>query len=52
MAAAAVSALAGLGAAPAHQGLLLAVWCAAYLGLATTIDRRWRHFAQAAGEAA
>ncbi|OIR06780.1 putative undecaprenyl-phosphate N-acetylglucosaminyl 1-phosphate transferase [mine drainage metagenome] len=50
MAAAAGSALAGLGTNPARQGLILALWCGIYLGLMTAVDRRWRRFVRAAGE--
>ena len=50
MAAAAGSALAGRSAVPALQALLLALWCAVYLGLMAAVDRRWRRFVQTSGE--
>ena len=46
MAAVAGSALAGRSAAPVLQALLLAGWCAVYLGLMVAVDRRWRRFVQ------
>jgi len=36
------SALWGIGLDPQTQGCLLACWGAAYLGLATWVDRRWK----------
>lgn len=49
MAAAAASALAGLGTNPARQTLILALWCVVYLGLMAAVDHRWRRFVRTSG---